>query len=200
MPLSGSQLARDTAAGGEKTVLLGSKVEDLLDDPCSFFVTVKLANGAEITADVVVGADGIRSVTRRILARNTGLPAVNSINFTGRVHMSGYTSPAKHLGPSELGVGNWLLYDDSILTTWPCRDNRQWFIGVKVCSSMLFHYFKRAQVSDLETQRAELHQNNQIDRSVWVHTTPSMVKDAYGDKFHPFAKSGKFENSELLTT
>lgn len=162
-----------TAAGGEETVLLGSKVEDLLDDPCSSFVTVKLANGAEITADVVVGADGIRSVTRRILARNAGLPAVNSINFTGRVHMSGYTSPVKHLGPSELGVGNWLLYDDSILTTWPCRDNRQWFIGVK---------------------RAEVHQNNQIDRSVWAHTTPSMVKDAYGDNFHPFAKSGKFED------
>ncbi|MCJ1260515.1 hypothetical protein MMC22_000376 [Lobaria immixta] len=150
-----------TAAGGEETVLLGSKVEDLLDDPCSSFGTVKLANGAEITADVVVGADGIRSVTLRILARNAGLPAVNSINFTGRVHMSGYTSPVKHLGPSELGVGNWLL------------DNRQWFIGVK---------------------RAELHQDNQIDRSVWAHTTPSMVKDAYGDNFHPFTKSRKFED------
>lgn len=124
-----------TAAGGEETVLLNSKVEDLVDDPLSPHVIVKLANGTEITADVLVGADGIRSVTRRILARNAGLPAVNSIKFTGRVHMSGYTSPVEHLGPSELGVGNWLLYDNSILTTWPCKDNRQWFIGVKVCSS-----------------------------------------------------------------
>lgn len=128
-----------TAAGGEETVHLGSKVEDLIDDPQLPYVTVKLGNATEITADVVVGADGIRSVTRRILARNAGLPAVNSIKFTGRVHMSGYTSPVEHLGPSELGVGNWVLYDDSILTTWPCIDNRQWFIGVKVCSQDFFH-------------------------------------------------------------
>lgn len=80
------------AAGGEENVLLGSKVEDLLDDPGSSYVTVKLSNGTEITADVVVDADGIRSVTRRILERNAGLPAVVSINCTGPVHMSGEPS------------------------------------------------------------------------------------------------------------
>lgn len=120
------------AAGGEETVLLDSAVADLIDDPAEPLVTVKLANGRQLTADVVVGADGIRSVTRRILARQAGLSEKNTINFTGRVHMSGFTAPLKHLGPQELGVANWLFYDDSILTTWPCVDNRQWFIGVKV--------------------------------------------------------------------
>lgn len=37
-------------------------------------------------------------------------------------------------------------------------------------------------------QKAELHQNNQIDRSVWAHTKLSTVEDAYGDNFHPFSR------------
>ena len=125
------------AAGGEKTVLMDSKVEDLIDDTNLPYVTVHLANGKKVHADIVVGADGIRSVTRRILAKNAGMAAVNSIKFTGRVHMSGLTSPMKHLGNEKLGVGNWVFYDNSVLTTWPCKDNRQWFIGVKVCSLLL---------------------------------------------------------------
>ena len=120
------------AADGDETVLLDSTVVDILDDPAEPYVTVELRNGCKINADVVVGADGIRSVTRRILARQAGLGAKNTIRFTGRVHMSGYTAPMENLGPKDLGVANWLFYDDSILTTWPCVDNRQWFIGVKV--------------------------------------------------------------------
>ncbi|KAI1365302.1 hypothetical protein F5Y08DRAFT_304570 [Xylaria arbuscula] len=87
--------------------------------------------------------------------------------------MSGITSPLEHLGPEEMGVGNWLLYDDSILTTWPCRDNQQWFIGVKKADS------------------AEAE-----DRSVWAHATPETITSAYGDKFHPFAEKGRF--SEIV--
>lgn len=120
------------AADGDKTVLLDSTVVDIVDEPAEPHVTVKHGNGCQINADVVVGADGIRSVTRRILARQAGLDAKNTIRFTGRVHMSGYTAPMKNLGSKDLGVGNWLFYDDAILTTWPCVDNRQWFIGVKV--------------------------------------------------------------------
>ena len=120
------------AADGDKTVLLDSNVVNILDDRAKPFVSVELDNGGQMKADIVVGADGIRSVTRRILARQAGLDAKNTIRFTGRVHMSGYTAPIENLGPKDLGVGNWLFYDDAILTTWPCVDNRQWFIGVKV--------------------------------------------------------------------
>lgn len=120
------------AAGGEEAVVLDAKVEDVIDKPEEEYVKVKLADGRKLSGEVVVGADGIRSITRRILARNAGMDAVNTIRFTGRVHMSGYTAPMPNLGPEELGVANWLFYDDSILTTWPCKDNRQWFIGVKV--------------------------------------------------------------------
>lgn len=122
------------AAGGSETVLLDADVTDIVEfgDEKQQGVRVKLADGREFTGEVAVGADGIRSVTRRILARQAGLDSINSIRFTGRVHMSGYTAPIENLGPAELGVGNWLLYDNSILTTWPCKDNRQWFIGVKV--------------------------------------------------------------------
>lgn len=124
------------AADGDNTVLLDSAVVDLIDDPADRHVKVELANGSYVKAQVVVGADGIRSITRRVLSRQAGIDGKNTIRFTGRVHMSGYTAPIPNLGPKDLGVGNWLFYDDSILTTWPCIDNRQWFIGVKVRSSI----------------------------------------------------------------
>ena len=121
------------AAGGEEFVCLDAKVNDLIDDKFKSYVTVKTTNGKEFRGKVVVGADGIRSVTRRLLATNEGLiSAKNTIRFTGRVHMSGYTAPIPHLTEQEVGVGTWMLYDRSILTTWPCKNNRQWYIGVKV--------------------------------------------------------------------
>lgn len=121
------------AAGGDETVILGAEVVDLITDPDQADgVTVRLADGRTFTADVLVGADGVRSVVRRLMSRQAGLEAVNTIQFTGRVHMSGYTAPLSHLGPTEEGTGTWMLYDKSILTTWPCKDNRQWFIGVMV--------------------------------------------------------------------
>ncbi|KAL9604070.1 MAG: hypothetical protein Q9179_001993 [Wetmoreana sp. 5 TL-2023] len=162
------------AADGDNTVLLDSNVIDLVDDPAERYVKVKLANGSQFHADVVVGADGIRSVVRRILARQAGLDGKNTIRFTGRVHMSGYTAPMENLGPKDLGVGNWLLYDDAILTTWPCIDNRQWFIGVK---------------------EAEKQGQENMDRSVWTNATPAIVNEAYGTRFHPFAESGQFKDS-----
>lgn len=79
--------------------------------------------------------------------------------------MSGYTAPLQHLSPSDLGVGNWILYDDRLLTTWPCVDNRQWFIGVK-----------QAEKSD------------DPDRSVWRGATKDTVNDVYGDRYHPFGE------------
>lgn len=120
------------AAGGEEAICWNSTVENIIDDPQSDRVTVSVAGGKQYYADIVVGADGIRSVTRRILAKNAGLDGINTIQFTGRVHMSGYSKPMPNLGPEHLGVGNWLFYDDAILTSWPCKDNSQWFIGVKV--------------------------------------------------------------------
>lgn len=122
------------AADGENTVLLNSAVVDIEDDPSEPHVSVKLADDSKFHAQVVVGADGIRSVTRRILARQAGIDGKNTIRFTGRVHMSGYTAPLDNLGPKDLGVANWVFYDDAILTTWPCIENRQWYIGVKVGS------------------------------------------------------------------
>lgn len=53
-----------------------------------------------------MGTDGMRFVTRRILARQAGLEAKNTIRFTGRVHMSGYTAPMENLGPKDAGVRN----------------------------------------------------------------------------------------------
>ena len=120
-------------AAGHDNVRLDSKVEDIVDDQEKDHVVVTVAGGETYTADVVIGADGIRSVTRRILAKNAGLEAINTIQFTGRVHMSGYTAPISNLGQKDLGVGNWLFYSNgAIFTSWPCKDNRQWYIGVKV--------------------------------------------------------------------
>ena len=124
------------AAGGEEVVRWDCRVDDIIDDPKSDRVAVDVAGGKRYTADIVVGADGIRSVTRRILARNAGLEGINTIQFTGRVHMSGYSKPIPNLGAEHLGVGNWLFYDDAILTTWPCKDNSQWFIGVKASTRL----------------------------------------------------------------
>ena len=120
------------AAGGPQNVIYKAKVVDVVDDPASAHVRVVTADGRQFKGDVVVGADGIRSVTRRVLARESGMTEANTIKFTGRVHMSGYTAPLKNLGEEELGVANWLFYDNATLTTWPCKDNRQWFIGVTV--------------------------------------------------------------------
>ena len=48
-------------------------------------------------------------------------------------------------------------------------------------------------------QKAEVNGQEKMDRSVWANTTPSTVNDAYGKRFHPFAKSGEFKDSEPLT-
>ncbi|KAJ9293897.1 hypothetical protein DTO271G3_7273 [Paecilomyces variotii] len=118
-------------AGGENTVMMDCKVQEIIDDPAENFVTVVTNSEKKLRGRLVVGADGIRSMTRRILAGKANKTA-NTIRYTGRVHMSGITKPLIHLGENEQGVANWMLYDDSILTTWSCPDNRQWFIGAKV--------------------------------------------------------------------
>ncbi|KAK7909083.1 FAD binding monooxygenase [Apiospora marii] len=157
------------AAGGHDNVLLGAKVEEIVDEPNQPSVVLRLQDGRALSGRFVVGADGIRSVTRRILAGSAHDKSHNTIRFTGRIHMSGITAPLATLGKENLGVANWMLYDDSILTTWPCQDNRQWFIGVKSASS-----------------------SANRDRSVWAGTSPEMIKDVYGDKYHPFAENGVF--------
>jgi salicylate hydroxylase len=121
------------AAGGSEHVRFGSKVVDVVDDPAQGTASVILESGETLCSNVVVGADGIRSGIRRALARNSGITEANAnIKFTGRVHFSGITKPLENLTSNEIGVANWVLYDDSILTTWPCPNNSQWFIGVKV--------------------------------------------------------------------
>jgi salicylate hydroxylase len=127
------------SAGGKDFVHFNEKVVDLVDDPAESFVTVKTESGGEFRGTVVVGADGIRSVTRRLLATKSGVEsAKNTIKFTGRVHMSGFTNPINHLTEKEAGVGCWMLNDGAIMTTWSCKDNRQMYSGAKVS----LHNFK----------------------------------------------------------
>ncbi|KID80237.1 Monooxygenase, FAD-binding protein, partial [Metarhizium brunneum ARSEF 3297] len=157
------------AAGEEENVILGSKVVDIVDTPGEP-VRVVVEGEKEYRGNLVVGADGIRSAVRRALLRNTGQEAsANTIQFTGRVHFSGITSPLPNCGPKELGIANWMLYDQAILTTWPCKDNRQWYIGVKKAEG------------DVDT-----------NRSVWDSITPADIKKVYGRAFHPFAEEGQF--------
>ncbi|EXF82722.1 hypothetical protein CFIO01_09861 [Colletotrichum fioriniae PJ7] len=159
------------AAGGDDVVQFGTKVVDVIDDPSESVVRVVSDKGKEFRAHVVVGADGIRSVIRRCLARDAGLKEANTIKFTGRVHMSGITAPLEHLSTQDLGVANWMLYENSTLTTWPCPDNRQWFIGV--------------------TKTDEKVDN---DRSIWSNCDEDTINSVYGDKFHPFAENGEFSD------
>ncbi|KAK7423160.1 hypothetical protein QQX98_001236 [Neonectria punicea] len=156
------------AAGAEETVVLDCKVTEVIDSPDEP-VCVVLEDGRKFRGNVVVGADGIRSAIRRSLARQAGMKDANTIQFTGRVHFSGMTAPLENCGPSELGVANWMLYDQTILTTWPCRDNRQWYIGVKRADG------------DVDK-----------NRSVWGSTTPGDIKKVYGKAYHPFAGNGEF--------
>lgn len=88
--------------------------------------------------------------------------------------MSGYTKPLQHLTANDLGIAHWMLYDDSILTTWPCQENRQWFIGVK---------------------RAELAPGETPDRSVWKGATADTVNGVYGERFHPFGRCSTVKSS-----
>ncbi|KAG7054835.1 FAD binding monooxygenase [Colletotrichum scovillei] len=159
------------AAGGDDVVQFGIKIVDVIDDSSESFVRVVSDDGKEFRAHVVVGADGIRSVIRRCLARDAGLKEANTIKFTGRVHMSGITAPLEHLSAQDLGVANWMLYENSTLTTWPCPDNRQWFIGV--------------------TKTDEKVDN---DRSIWSNCDEDTINSVYGDKFHPFAEKGEFSD------
>ncbi|KHN94313.1 Monooxygenase, FAD-binding protein [Metarhizium album ARSEF 1941] len=157
------------AAGEEENVVLGSKVVDIVDTPGEP-VRVIVDGEKEYRGNLVVGADGIRSAVRRALLRNTTHDApANTIQFTGRVHFSGITSPLPNCGPEELGVANWMLYDQTILTTWPCKDNRQWYIGVKKADG------------DVDK-----------NRSVWGSITPEDIKKVYRRAFHPFAEGGQF--------
>lgn len=56
------------AADGANSTYLGWDVADIVDDPQSSSVLIETKDGKRITAGVVVGADGIRSVTRRIVS------------------------------------------------------------------------------------------------------------------------------------
>lgn len=88
--------------------------------------------------------------------------------------MSGYTKPLEHLGRQDVGMAHWVLYDNATFTTWPCQDNRQWFIGVK---------------------GADLAPGETPDRSVWKGATPDTVNGVYGDRFHPFGKDTTVKSS-----
>lgn len=165
------------AAAGKEKVQLGCAVQDVVEDAENESVSVHLADGRILSASIVVGADGIRSAVRRTLARETGnANAGNTIKFTKRVHMSGWSHPLPGLGEKELGVANWLFYDDSVMMTFGGRDNRQWFIATRECE----------EIPDK-------------DRSVWVGVTPGMIKEVHGEKEHPFAKkTGKLGESAFL--
>ncbi|GLA93998.1 hypothetical protein AtubIFM61612_003143 [Aspergillus tubingensis] len=146
-------------------VILGAEVVGIEDEPNSPTVKIRLADGREFSGEVLVGADGIRSIVRRLLADKQGLAGVNTIRFTGRTHMTGISYPLEHLGPNDLGVATWVFYDDCILTSWPCTENRQWFVGVKP--------------SEAKT----------TTRSTWKGATKEMINESYGHRFHPFGKN-----------
>jgi len=161
------------AAGGAESVIMDSKVVDIIDDAAEPFVTVILADGKKLRARIVVGADGIRSVTRRILAGRANDKSANTIRYTGRTHMSGITKPLPHLSDDAIGVGHWMLYDKSVLVTWPCPGKGQWFIGMKQSATV-----------------------KEQDRSVWDSATTGMVNEVYGNEFHPLTDNGK--TSEII--
>ncbi|OJZ83628.1 hypothetical protein ASPFODRAFT_49041 [Aspergillus luchuensis CBS 106.47] len=146
-------------------VILGAEVVGIEDEPNSPTVKIRLADGREFSGEVLVGADGIRSIVRRLLADKQGLAGVNTIRFTGRTHMTGISYPLEHLGPNDLGVATWVFYDDCILTSWPCTENRQWFVGVKP--------------SEAKT----------TTRSTWKGATKETINESYGHRFHPFGKN-----------
>lgn len=50
-------------AGGVEAIHWGSKVTDIIDDASASHVVVRTAAGEEFCSGVVIGADGIRSVT-----------------------------------------------------------------------------------------------------------------------------------------
>lgn len=50
------------------------------------------------------------------------------------------------------------------------------------------------------TQKADVNGQEKVDRSVWANTTPSMVNDVYGKRFHPFAESGEFRDSMSIAS
>src|SRR4029077_6968816 len=73
------------AAGGAEAVVLSAEVISLVDDDENGGpVRVTVADGREFTAEMAVGADGIRSTTRRILAQRAGQEAITTVRFTGR--------------------------------------------------------------------------------------------------------------------
>lgn len=56
------------AAGGNDVVRLGFNVNDIVDEENAPYAIVRAEDGREVHADIIVGADGIRSYTRRVVS------------------------------------------------------------------------------------------------------------------------------------
>ncbi|GFN10708.1 FAD-dependent oxidoreductase [Aspergillus tubingensis] len=163
-------------------VILGAEVVGIEDEPNSPTVKIRLADGREFSGEVLVGADGIRSIVRRLLADKQGLAGVNTIRFTGRTHMTGISYPLEHLGPNDLGVATWVFYDDCILTSWPCTENRQWFVGVKVRHSLTSPSSSHAPLSQLSSP--DLRLMNLVDVAERVTASDVFEETAFPKMAH----------------
>lgn len=59
---------------------------------------------------------------------------------------------------------------------------------------------RKGEANGSTLQAASLAPGETPDRSVWKDTTPSMINDVYGDRFHPFGEDGKVHSRKSASS
>lgn len=117
---------KDVATGGEGSgvpVVLNTSSRVAHVDPER--ARVVLDNGREVTADVVLGADGVQSATRRALSNVSPRPSGQAaFRFQVSRHLTSQDDVMKRLGELENSFATWYAKDRRVVM-YSCDDNKQ---------------------------------------------------------------------------
>jgi 2-polyprenyl-6-methoxyphenol hydroxylase-like FAD-dependent oxidoreductase len=110
------RVLHDRAAGSGARFEYGKRLVAVIERPDS--VTAKFADGSTASADILIGADGVRSTVRTLID-----PQAPAAGYTGLLSFQGYVEPGPDLDP-EPGVMTFAFGKRAYYLFWKMADGR----------------------------------------------------------------------------